>query len=65
MFTPNTRSPAYSPMKDLRVSRFTTLDTTMESPYQTRVKSIGKRFNNLQTTLEVNTSLVRVLRIFY
>jgi len=58
MFTPTTRSPTYSPLKELASSKFSTLDSTMmESPYHSRIKSIGKRFNNLQTTIEVNSAV--------
>jgi len=53
-------SPAlsnFSPLKGLRVSRATTVETAAESPYRVRVKSIGKRFNDIQTTIQVTQNI--------
>jgi len=71
MYTPTAFSPSASPVKGLRVGRTRTIETantsypnsalspltrSSDSPYQNRVKSIGKRLNNLQSTIDANNT---------
>jgi len=69
MYTPKSFSPSASPVKGLRVGRTMTSDTattsypnsatlnrSSNSPYQSRVKSIGKKFNNLQSSIDANNN---------
>jgi len=50
MYSP-VQSPSHSSVRDLRVSRLTTVDS-LASPYQNRAKSIGKKFSNLQSAID-------------
>ena len=57
-------SPNHSSVRDLRVSRLTTVDSlgnhytftksklVIGSPHETRTKSLGKKFSNLQNAID-------------
>jgi len=61
MYTPTSfASPTYSSFKGLKVSRNITMETAAESPIQVRAKSVEKRFNKMQASIEAEEAQTRI-----